>query len=400
MPLYSYTAKNNTGGTINGNVEARNQTAAIELVKNQGFTVISIREKAGGMFESLSDLRGVPHGEVVTFTRQLSTMISAGLPISRALEVLSNQSANKKFKKVITEILKSVEGGASLSASFSMHPKVFSNTYVSLVRAGESSGKLDIILKKLADNMEAERELNSKFKSAMIYPTIIFIAMVGVVIILMIFVIPKLTEMYEGMQIELPAITKMLIATSEFTVKYIYFILILVLGGVVGIRSFLTSDKGKNLISEVIVKVPIFGKITLMKDYASFSRTLSLLIGAAVPIVEALNIVSVTMSSMQLRRSIKEAAKQVEKGNALSSYFKSNSTFPNLLGQMAGVGEETGKMDEVLERVAVYYEGEVDNLVKGLSSALEPVILVMLGGMVGFLIISIITPIYKLTSSI
>jgi type IV pilus assembly protein PilC len=400
MPIYSYTAKNNAGGTINGNVEARNQAAAVELVKNQGFTVISIREKAGGMFDALMDFRGVPHGEVVTFTRQLSTMISAGLPISRALEVLSNQSSNKKFKKVITEILKSVEGGASLSASFSMHPKVFSNTYVSLVKAGESSGKLDIILKKLADNMEAERELNSKFKSAMIYPTIIFIAMIGVIIILMIFVIPKLTEMYEGMQIELPAITKMLIAASEFTIKYIYFILILVFGGVIGIRSFLTSDKGKNVISEVIVKVPIFGKITLMKDYAGFSRTLSLLIGAAVPIVEALNIVSVTMSSMQLRRAIKEAAKQVEKGNSLSSYFKSNISFPNLLGQMAGVGEETGKMDEVLERVAVYYEGEVDNLVKGLSSALEPVILVMLGGMVGFLIISIITPIYKLTSSI
>jgi type IV pilus assembly protein PilC len=400
MPIYSYTAKNNAGGTINGNVEARNQAAAVELVKNQGFTVISIREKAGGMFDALMDFRGVPHGEVVTFTRQLSTMISAGLPISRGLEVLSNQSSNKKFKKIITEILKSVEGGASLSASFSMHPKVFSNTYVSLVKAGESSGKLDIILKKLADNMEAERELNSKFKSAMIYPSIIFIAMVGVVIILMIFVIPKLTEMYEGMQIELPAITKMLIATSEFTIKYIYFILILVFGGVIGLRSFLSSEKGKNLISEVIVKVPVFGKITLMKDYAGFSRTLSLLIGAAVPIVEALNIVSVTMSSMQLRRSIKEAAKQVEKGNSLSSYFKSNSSFPNLLGQMAGVGEETGKMDEVLERVAVYYEGEVDNLVKGLSSALEPVILVMLGGMVGFLIISIITPIYKLTSSI
>lgn len=400
MPVYSYTAKNNAGGTITGNVEARNQEIAVELVKNQGFTVVSLREKSSGLVDALTDFRGVPHGEVVTFTRQLSTMISAGLPIARALEVLSNQSSNKKFKKIMVEVLRSVEGGASLSTSFSLHPKVFSNTFVSLVRAGESSGKLDTILKKLADNMEADRELNSKFKSAMIYPTIIFIAMVGVVIILMIFVIPKLTEMYEGMNIELPAITKMLIATSEFTIKYIYLILILVLGAVIGIRSFLTSENGKNIISEVVVKVPVFGKITLMKDFASFSRTLSLLIGAAVPIVEALNIVAITMSSMQLRRAINEAAKQVEKGNSLSSYFKTNTSFPSLLGQMAGVGEETGKMDEVLERVAVYYEGEVDNLVKGLSSALEPVILVMLGTMVGFLIISIITPIYKLTSSI
>ena len=206
--------------------------------------------------------------------------------------------------------------------------------------------------------------------------------------------------MYEGMQIELPTITKMLITVSRFAVKYVYLIVIFAIGSVLGIRSFFTSESGKNVVSEMIVKVPIFGKITLMKDYAGFSRTLSLLMGAAVPIVDALNIVSVTMSSMHFRRGIQEAAKQVEKGNSLSNFFKTDTRFPSLLAQMAGVGEETGKMDEVLERVAVYYEGEVDNLVKGLSSALEPVILVMLGGMVGFLIVSIITPIYKLTSSI
>jgi len=398
--MFSYTAKNNIGSTVSGDVEARNREIAVSLLKNQGFTVISIREKSSDISDLLSDLRGVPFGEVVTFTRQLSTMISAGLPISRSLEVLSSQAENKKFKKIITEILRSVEGGSSLSASFSSYPKVFSNTYVSLVRAGESSGKLDIILKKLADNMEADRELNSKFKSAMIYPMVVMIAMVVVVIILMIFVIPKLTEMYEGMQIELPAVTKFVISVSNFVVKYIYIMFILVIGAVVGIRSFLSSEKGKGIISEFIIKVPVFGKITLMKDYASFSRTLSLLIGAAVPIVDALNIVSVTMSGMQLRRSIQEAAKQVEKGNSLSAFFKSDSTFPSLLGQMTGVGEETGKTDEVLERVAIYYEGEVNNLVKGLSSALEPIILVMLGTMVGFLVVSVITPIYKLTSSI
>ncbi len=400
MSMFSYTAKNNIGGTVSGDVEARNREIAVSLLKNQGFTVISIKEKSSDVSDFFSDLRGVPFGEVVTFTRQLSTMISAGLPISRSLEVLSNQAENKKFKKIITEILRSVEGGSSLSASFSTYPKVFSNTYVSLVRAGESSGKLDVILRKLADNIEADRELNSKFKSAMIYPMVVMIAMVAVVIILMIFVIPKLTEMYEGMQIELPAITKFVIGLSNFVIKYIYIMLILVIGAVIGIRSFLSSEKGKTIISEIVIKIPVFGKITLQKDYASFSRTLSLLIGAAVPIVDALNIVSVTMSGMQLRRSIQEAARQVEKGNSLSAFFKSDNTFPSLLGQMTGVGEETGKTDEVLERVAVYYEGEVNNLVKGLSSALEPIILVMLGTMVGFLVVSVITPIYKLTSSI
>lgn len=385
---------------MSGDVEARNRETAVGLLKNQGFTVVSIKEKTAGFSDILSDFKNVPQGEVATFTRQLSTMVSAGLPIARALEVLSSQSTNSKLKKIISDVLKSVEGGASLSASFSLYPKVFSNTYVSLVRAGESSGKLDVILKKLADNMEADRELNSKFKSAMIYPIVILVAMMAVMLILMVFVMPKLTTMYEGMQIELPATTKMIINVSNFMAKYIYLILIVIVGLVIVIRSFFSSERGKNFVSEIIGKVPVFGKITLMKDYSSFSRTLSLLINAGVPIVDALNIVSVTMSGMPLRRAIQEAARQVEKGNSLSSFFKSNSAFPPLIGQMMGVGEETGKTDEVLERVAVYYEGEVNNLVKGLSSALEPLILVILGVMVGFLIISVITPIYKLTSAI
>jgi type IV pilus assembly protein PilC len=400
MPVFSYTAKNTFGKTINGNVDARSQEIAVSLLKNQGLVVINIEEKTEDLFDKFLDFRGVPQGEVVTFTRQLSTMISAGLPIARALDVLANQATNKNYKKVIMEILRSVEGGVSLSMALGMYPKVFSNTYVSLVRAGESSGKLDTILKRLADNMEAERDINSKFKGAMIYPIIVFIAMIGVFIILMIFVIPKLAEMYKNMNVELPATTKFMIASSGFMVKYIYIILLLAVVAFLGLRSFAQSPGGKIIISELVIKIPIFGKITLQKDYARFSRTLSLLINSAVPIVESLNIVSTVMTSQTLRNAVLDAAAQVEKGNSLSNYFKSTNSFPSILGQMAGVGEETGRMDEVLERVAIYYEGEVDNLVRGLSAALEPVILVMLGVMVGFLIISIITPIYKLTSSI
>ena len=400
MPAFSYTAKNSYGKSVAGTVDARTPEVAVSLLKNQNLTVISIQEKKERAVDILSNLKGVPFGEVVTFTRQLSTMISAGLPISRALEVLSNQSVNKNFKKIITEVLRSVEGGVSLSMALGVHSRVFSNTYVSLVRAGESSGKLDIILKKLADNMEADRDLNSKFKSAMIYPAVILVAMVAVFIILMIFVMPQMSEMYKNMNIELPATTKLMIALSDFMVKYVYIVVLAIVGIVIGVRSFTTSEKGKIIMSDIAIKIPVFGKITLQKDFASFSRTLSLLINSGVPIVEALNTVSMIMSSQTLKDYVSNAARQVEKGNSLSSYFKSTTQFPPLLGQMAGVGEETGKMDEVLERVAVYYEGEVNNLVKGLTTALEPIILVMLGVMVGFMIISIITPIYKITSAI
>ncbi|MFH1899461.1 MAG: type II secretion system F family protein [Patescibacteria group bacterium] len=400
MPIFDYTAKNSFGKSISGSVDARSQEIAVSLLKNQGLTVIGMNEKKMSFIDQFLNFRGVPKGETVAFTRQLSTMISAGLPISRALEVLANQSTNRSFRKIVTEVLRSVEGGVSLSMSLAIYPRVFNETYVSLVKAGESSGKLDLILKKLAENMEAERDLDSKFKSAMIYPIIVFIAMIGVFIILMVFVIPKLSEMYTNMNIELPLITRAMISVSTFMVRYVYIVLILLIGAILGIRSFAMSKKGRAIISEITIKIPVFGKITLQKDFSRFSRTLSLLINSGVPIVESLNIVSTLMSSQTLKNAVLDAATQVEKGQSLSNYFRSTTRFPPLLGQMAGVGEETGRMDEVLERVAIYYEGEVDNMVKGLSSALEPIILVMLGVMVGFLIISIITPIYKLTSSI
>lgn len=400
MSIFTYTAKNISGKTVAGSVDARSKEVAVDLLKGQRLVVIDIQEKKEGILDQLKLFRGVPQGEVVTFTRQLSTMISAGLPISRALEVLSNQSSNERFRKIIQEILRAVEGGASLSMALSLHPDVFPNTYQSLVRAGESSGKLDIILKRLADNMEATRELDSKFKSAMIYPTIVFMAMIGVFIILMIFVIPKLAEMYENLDVELPLTTQFMINFSSFMVRYVYVLLVVGTIIILAIRSYMKSEKGKEVMSEIISKLPVFGKIVKQKDYASFSRTLSLLINSAVPIVEALHIVSTVMSNQTFRKAVLAAADSVEKGSALSEYFRTTTIFPPILAQMSNVGEETGKMDEVLERVAIYYEGEVDHLVKGLSAALEPIILVMLGAMVGFLIVSIITPIYKITSAI
>lgn len=400
MPLFFYTAKNLTGNTVQGNVDARSKEVAVLLLKNQGLYVVGIEEKRASPIEFIMNFRGIPQSDLVTFTRQFSTMISAGLPIARALEVLANQSNNKNLRKVVYDILRSIEGGASLSIALGRYPEVFSRTYQALVSAGESSGKLDVILRRLAETMEAQRELNSKLKAAMVYPTIVVIAMFVVFIILMVAVVPKLAEMYRSMNVPLPMVTQVMIAVSDFMVKNIVFVLIGIVGTIFFIRWFAKSPGGKAIQSEVAFRAPVFGKINRQKDYAQFSRTLSLLIGSAVPIVDSLNIVSTVMSGTALKLAVLDAAKSVEKGNSLSNYFRTSKAFPPLLSQMAGVGEETGKMDEVLERVAVYYEGEVDNLVKGLSAALEPIILVLLGTMVGFLIVSIITPIYKITSSI
>jgi len=281
-----------------------------------------------------------------------------------------------------------------------LFPKVFSTTYQALARAGEASGKLDTILKRLADTMESQRELQSKFKGALIYPAIVLVTMVGVFAMMMIFVIPKLATMYKSLNVELPSSTKVMIGMSNFMATRYYVIIIVGIGIALGFKAFKNTPFGSAFISKVLFALPIFGKISKQKELSDFTRTLSLLISSAIPIVEALTIVSKVITNHTYRVAAVEAASFVEKGNSLSDYLRSNRVFPPLLAQMASVGEETGQLDSVLNQVADFFAGETDHAVKGLSAALEPLILIVLGGMVGLLIVSFITPIYKITSSI
>lgn len=400
MAIFKYQATDSTGKQRAGTVDARSKAAAVALLKEQGLFVISLSEKKTSFEDLLSTIKGVPQTEIVAFTRQLSTMVSAGLPIARALEVLAAQTANARMKKILMECLRDVEGGTSLSNAFSRFPDEFSPTYQALVKAGESSGKLDEVLLRLADTMEADRELKSQFKSAMVYPIIVFASMVGVFVMMMVFVIPKLAAMYESLNVELPTVTKVMINASDGFIHYWYLVIIAVAGAFFGIKSFMATPVGHKLKSELAFKFPVFGRINKLKELAQFTRTLGLLVSAAIPIVEALNIVGNVAGNDQVKKASREAAETVEKGNSLSNYLKSNPIFPPIIGQMSSVGEETGKLDEVLNRVAEYFDSETGHAVKGLSAAMEPLILILLGGMVGVLIISIITPIYKITSAL
>lgn len=400
MPLYNYTAVDSEGQKKNGAVDARSQSSAVGLLKDQGLFVVSLTEQKEGFVEQFMSFKRIPSQEIVAVTRQLATMISAGLSISRALEVLSEQTSNKSMRKVLLDVLRDVQGGSSFSNSLAKHPAAFSPTYVALVRAGEASGKLEEILKRLADTLESQRDFNSRFKSAMIYPAIIFLAMIGVFALMMIFVIPKLSEMYDSMGVELPVVTQTMISISDFAVKYWYAVLILVGTGVLGIKSFLSTEDGKALLNLTLSKLPVFGKLIKQKDLTEFARTLSLLISSGIAITEALDIVGDVVTNPNLKSGAKSAANSVEKGGSLSAYLRQDKNFPPLLAQMASVGEETGQLDEVLNRVGSFYSTETEHAIKGLSSALEPIILILLGGMVGLLIISIITPIYKITSSL
>ena len=400
MPIYAYNAIDGTGKKKIGTVDARTESAAVGLLKSQSLFVVSLEEQKESIISQILSFGGVPETEVVVVTRQLATMISAGLPIARGLEVLAEQSQNRNMKRILLDTLRDVQGGSTLSSSLSKYPRVFSTTYTSLVRAGEASGKLEEILKRLADTLEAQRDFKSRLVGAMIYPAIIFLAMIGVFALMMIFVIPNLAEMYKSLNVELPAVTKGMIAISDFIVGFWYVILFLLVAGVLGLKSFLSTAKGRELVSSVASKMPIFGKIIMQKDLTEFSRTLSLLISSGIPITEALNIVSKVVTNPTLKAGAEQAAETVEKGGSLSDYLKQNKIFPPLIGQMSTVGEETGQLDSVLERIGAFYAAEADHAIKGLSAALEPIILVVLGGMVGLLIVSIITPIYKITSSL
>ncbi len=400
MPVYKYNAVNDKGERTSGTVDAKSKEQAIGLLKREGLFVVSLDKAQTDIIKELLSFRGIPQDAVVTFTRQFSTMISAGLPLSRSLEVLIGQTENFKFKKVLSNVLKDVEGGLSLSDALKKYPDVFSPTYQALVKAGEASGNLHTILDRLAQTMEDERELKSKFRSAMIYPAIVVIAMVGVFVLMMVLVIPNLTSMYEDLDVPLPVPTKIMIAISNFMTQNTILMILLVAALLVAFKYFRSTEYGKRLFTEISFKLPVFGKINKNKEITSFARTLSLLINSAIPIVEALNIVSTVVNSHDMEKAVNDAGTYVEQGNSLSEFFRNNEAFPPLLGQMAGVGEETGKMDEVLERVANYYEGETSSAIENLSAALEPIILVMLGSMVGVLIVSIITPIYNITTSL
>ncbi len=337
--------------------------------------------------------------DISTFTRQLSTMINAGLPLTEALVLLKSQG-KPALAEATEGILRDVEGGLSLAGALEQHPKIFSPVYVSLVKAGESAGVLDNILNRMADNLETQREFQAKIKGAMIYPIIIIVGMLLVATIMMIFVIPKLLGLYKEFDAKLPLPTQILISISDLSVRFWWVVLLALVGLVYIYKKFSSSKAGKRKIDELKFKLPVAGKLLNQTILAEFTRTLGLLVGAGVPITEALEISAKTANNLVIEEGIFLANEQVEKGVPLSTAIAKNEIFPPIVSQMLSVGEETGKLDEVLSKVSKYFQSESEESLKGLTTAIEPLIMILLGVGVGFLIIAIILPIYNLTSQI
>jgi type IV pilus assembly protein PilC len=398
--IYNFIAKDLSGASRTGTVEAASQQGALELLKNQNLVVVSLKEKSSTILEQIVQFGGISDEDVTNFTRQLSTMISNGLPINKSLQIAYEQVENNNFKSVIAEISKDIDSGTSLSGALARHPLVFDLSYTSLVRAGESSGKLDTTLQRLADSYESMRDLKSRLKSAMIYPGIVLAVMFIVIVVLITYVIPQLTEIFSSINQSLPWHTQLLVNISKAVRGYWYIFLTIFIGLVLFTRYFYTTESGKNFFSILILKTPVIGKVFKQTETANYLRALALLISSGIQITEALIIVSKVSSNPQLIRASLEASSYVEKGNALSDYLRSNSFFDPIIPSMVRVGEETGRIDELISKVADNYAQESSYAIKGLSAALEPIILVILGISVGAIVLSVITPIYSLIGSI
>lgn len=399
MYRYRYKAKDVQGKTVIGEVEAANVSAAAKLLRQKGLIVLSINENQGLAFLKKLTER-VSNAELVSFTRQLATMINAGLPLTESLMILRAQSKGY-MQNIVAEILADVEGGVSLSQALSKHPKMFGKTYIALIKSGEIGGVLDNVLLKLSDSLERQQEFKGRVKSAMIYPVIIVFGMIAVAFIMMVFVIPKLTSLYDQFGAELPITTRIVVGISKILSSYWYFVIVAVVGLVYAFNIYRATAVGKRKVDEFILKVPLVGNLVRMVVLADFTGTLSLMVGSGVSIMEGLNISAEVVGNQVMADALQDSAKMVEKGFPITFAFsKHPDAFPYILSQMIAVGEETGKMDEVLQKVSHVFETESDQKLKAITAAVEPLILIVLGIGVAFLVISIIMPIYNLTQKL
>ncbi len=337
------------------------------------------------------------------FTRQLSAMVSAGVPLLRALSSLEEHSDSAALKAVVAEIFKDVQGGMALADSLAKHPDAFSDVYVNMVRAGEAAGILDEILKRIALQQEKNATMRKKIKSAMTYPMVLIVITIGAFFGLMIFVIPQIGAILQdlgGEDAKLPVLTVVMLAISAFMIKFWYILLPILVGGVIGIMRYIKTPKGKAVFHRLVLKLPAIKTIVTKVAVARFSRTFSALMGAGVAVLEALDVTARAVGNDVYKQALLDAAEQVKNGSTLSSIIEQNELFPPIVAQMLSVGEETGQTDTVLIKVADFYEEEVDVAIDGLSSIIEPVMIVFMGGMVGLIAASVMQPIASLSQNI
>lgn len=399
---FLYTATKD-GKTIKGSIESSDKESAIANLHRQGIRPLVI--KLEGANTKISRKRGkkVKSKDMVIFTRQLSTMVSAGVPLTRALATMQGQTENKYFKSVISGVMKDVEGGIALGDSFEKYPTVFSEVYVNMVKAGEAGGILDEILKRLAAQVEQDASMRKKIKSAMTYPVVIL----GITVIaffgIMIFVIPKIGKILKdlgGEDAELPVYTQAMLTVSDFMRSNAVIIFIVIAIAVFFLRRYIRTPVGKYKFHAILLRTPLIKTIISKIAVARFARTFAALMSAGVGVLDALDITGGAIGNKVIEAELKDAAKAVKNGKQLSEPLNESKHFPPIVAQMLAIGEETGQIDTILIKVADFYEEEVENTIEALSSIIEPLMIVVLGGMVGLIAVSVMGPISSLSQNV
>jgi len=391
------------GETMRGEMEAQTRQAVIARLRAQRIQPMTdkIKEKGRGLnFEIKMPAfgGGVNQHEIVIFTRQFATMIDAGLPLVQCLDILSSQTPNKTFAKTIRDVKEQVEAGATFAASLKRHPKVFSDLYANMVAAGEVGGILDTILTRLASYMEKIVKLKSKIKGAMIYPACIISAAVLVTGILLVYVIPVFADLFHSFGQALPTPTQFVINLSNATIAWFWYLIVAIIGMIGGVIITYRTDRGRFLIDKFMLRVPVFGDLIRKTAIARFTRTLGTLVSSGVPILDALTITGRTAGNKIVEQAIYATRASISEGKKIAEPLIASKVFPPMVCQMIGIGETTGSLDAMLQKIADFYEDEVDNAVANLTSLMEPMVILVLGGLIGGLVISMYLPIFKLGS--
>jgi len=399
--VFKWTGKTVRGTIQSGEITAANKEEAASLLRRQKITPTKITPKSGGLFSGKFSAGSISEKDIVVFTRQFATMIDAGLPLVQALEILSKQTENRALAAVIETVKNDVEGGATYADALRKHPKVFDELYVNMVMAGETGGILDTILSRLAGYIEKAVRLKKKVKGALTYPVVIVTVAVSVIAIIMIKVVPTFVAMFRQLGGTMPLPTQVVIAMSNFLAGPGGLISLLsIVAVIVGIVQARKTEKGRYYFDVLFLKLPVFGMLLRKVAVAKFTRTLGTLVSSGVPILDGLEICAKTAGNKVIEYAVQDVRKAVAEGKTIAEPLLKSGVFPPMVNQMISVGEATGALDAMLSKIADFYDDEVDNMVNNLTSLMEPMLMVVLGGSVGFIVVAMYLPIFKMISLI
>jgi len=401
MPVYQWVGKNRKDEVQKGEIDAVSEEAVKAQLARQRITPTKVKKKPKDLFANVTFLQPtVKQRDVILFARQFSTMIDAGLPIIQCLDILYSQQANATFKRMLKEIKESVEGGATLAEALKKFPKQFDNLFVNMIAAGEAGGILDAILRRLAAYMEKAAKLKAQVKGAMTYPIVTLIIAVLVLAVILVFVIPVFEEMFADFGGELPMPTKIVVAMSDMVKSKIIYIVVGLVLFIIAFKKFYGTEKGREIADKMILKVPVFGDLLRKVAVAKFTRTMGTMLASGVAILEALDIVAKTAGNKTVEKAVYKVRKGISEGRTMADPLAQSGVFPSMVCQMISVGESTGALDAMLEKIADFYDEEVDQAVENLTALIEPFMLVFLGVTIGGLVIAMYLPIFKMAGAI